>query len=159
MKRILIGLLILLGSFGGVFEGIASGAQADETVFGGLIISDAWIKETSPNHPVTGGYLAITNTNNSEDRLLSVSSVFSKRSEVHQITVENDVMTMGAVKDGILIEAGQTTHLKPGGYHLMFMRLDRQMKPQDVHEVMLVFEKAGAVTISMTVDKTSRVFR
>ena len=80
-------------------------AFADNIKFKQLEIKDAWIKETLPNHSVTGGYVKIQNHGNSKDVLLSVSADFAMSSEIHEMKMDGDVMKMRALKKGLIIPA------------------------------------------------------
>ena len=118
-------------------------------------IDDAWIKETPPNHPMTGGYLKIENEGNTADVLIGVSADFAMKSEIHEMKMEGDVMKMRPLENGLVIPADGEVYLKPGGYHLMFMKLKQQMIPMDVHQMTLTFENSGSITIPMIVNKMS----
>ena len=147
MKQLLLFFSFLIG-----FSTIA---LADGIEFKRLEIDGAWIKETPPNHPVTGGYLKIENDGNTADVLISVSADFAMKSEIHEMKMEGDVMKMRPLEDGVVIPADGEVYLKPGGYHLMFMKLNQQMIPMDVHQVTLTFKNSGSITIPMTVHKMS----
>lgn len=62
--------------------------------------------------------------------------------EIHEMTMENNVMRMRAVPSLALL-AGRTVELKPGGYHVMLMDLKQQMKEGEVVPVTLVVESGG----------------
>ncbi len=53
---------------------------------------------------------------------MGVRTDASAVSEVHEMTMEGDVMKMRAIPS-LDLPVGQTVELKPGGYHLMFMQL------------------------------------
>ena len=59
--------------------------------------------------------------------------------EVHEMTMEKDVMKMRAMK-GLDLPAGKSVELKPGGYHVMLMDLKQQMKEGDTVPMTLVVE-------------------
>jgi copper(I)-binding protein len=101
---------------------------------------------------VAAGFMSITNTGGEADRLVSVDSPIAKTSQIHSMTVENDVMKMQELPEGLEIPAGATIELKPKSYHLMFMQLQQPLKAGDLVEVELMFEKAGAVTIQFAVE-------
>ena len=65
--------------------------------------------------------------------------------------MENDIMKMRELADGLAVPAGETVELKPGGYHIMFMGLKGPLVEGDTIEVQLTFEKAGDVTVRMPV--------
>jgi len=147
MKQLLLFICLVFG-----FSNIA---LADGIKFNQLEIDDAWIKETPPNHPMTGGYLKIENDGNTADVLIGVSADFAMKSEIHEMKMEGDVMKMRPLENGLVIPADGEIYLKPGGYHLMFMKLKQQMIPMDVHQVTLIFKNSGSITIPMTVHKMS----
>ena len=138
-----------------IFIGFSTIALADGIKFKQLEIDDAWIKETPPNHPMTGGYLKIENDGNTADVLIGVSAKFAMKSEIHEMKMEGDVMKMRPLENGLVIPADGEVYLKPGGYHLMFMKLNQQMITMDVHQVRLTFKNSGSITIPMTVHKMS----
>ena len=144
-------LLILFS----IAVGFSTIAIADSIKFKQLEIEDAWIQETPPNHPVTGGYFKIENDGNTADVLIGVSADFARKSEIHEMKMEGDVMKMRPLENGLVIPADGQVHLKSGGYHLMFMKLNQQMIPMDVYQVTLTFKNSGSITIPMTVHKMS----
>jgi copper(I)-binding protein len=100
---------------------------------------------------VGGGYLRITNTGNTPDRLTGGTFALAGRVEVHQMSMSGDVMRMAPVAGGLLIAPGETVELKPGGFHLMFMDLKEPLKEGRAVTGTLVFEKAGPVAVSYSV--------
>ena len=137
------------------FIGFSNATLADSIKIEQLELHDAWIKETPLNHFATGGYLTIENHGNTEEVLISVSADFAMKSEIHEMKMEWDVMKMRPLESGLAIPENQEIHLKPGGYHLMFMKLKQRMTPMDVHQVTLTFKNSGSVTVPMTVHKMS----
>ena len=65
--------------------------------------------------------------------------------------MEGDVMRMRQV-DAIELPPGATVELKPGGMHLMLMGLKQPLKADDKVPLTLRFEKAGEVTVQMSVE-------
>jgi len=126
-------------------------AAADVTA-GSLKISAPWARATPKGASVGGGYLKISNTGNEPDRLIGGSADVSKRFEVHSTTMENGVMKMRPVSDGLEIKPGQTVELKPGGYHVMFIELSQPLKKGDHFKVTLEFAKAGKVDVDFTIE-------
>ena len=121
--------------------------------FNGLIISNFLIKETIGNHSMTSGYLTIKNTNAYDDHLIAINSNFTKKSEIHQMIIENDIMKMNVLNNGLKIPANSTVHLRPGSYHVMFIKLYKKLKIMSTHKINLNFEKAGQLSIKFPVYK------
>ena len=126
-------------------------ASDDAVALGALRIVAPFARATLPNQPVAGGFMTITNTGDSADRLIAATSPAAARMEVHEMTMKGDVMEMRELEDGLMIPAGETVMLKPGGYHIMFMELAGPLAEGDMTEVTLTFEKAGEVTLVMPV--------
>jgi copper(I)-binding protein len=126
-------------------------AQADEVKAGDLVITQAWSRATPGGAKIGGGYLTIENKGSAPDRLIGGSADIAGKVEVHEMAMNNGVMTMRPLDKGLTIEPGKTAKLAPGGYHLMMFDLKRPLKQGDKLPVTLEFEKAGKVTISLDV--------
>lgn len=118
---------------------------------GDLEISQGWIRATLPGQPAAGGFLTIDNKGKEADRLLSASSPLTAVTQVHEMKMEGDVMKMAELADGLEIPAGSKIELKPGGFHLMFMGLEKQVMEGESVKVTLTFEKAGSVEVELPV--------
>jgi len=127
--------------------------MAADTKAGDLTISAGWAKAMLPGQPAGGGYLTIENGGPSADRLVSLSTPAAGKAEVHDMKVENNVMTMRPVEGGLEIPAGGKVELKPGGLHLMFMQVSQPFAEGGSVPVTLEFEKAGKVELSLPVRK------
>ena len=132
---------------------VTSFSFAESIKFNGLIISNLWIKEPIGNHSMTSGYLTIKNTNAYDERLIAITSNIAKKSEIHEMIVDNDIMKMNVLNDGLKIPANSIVHLKPGSYHVMFMKLYKKLKIMSTHKINLNFEKAGQLNIDFPVHK------
>lgn len=122
---------------------------------GEISVGSGWARAMLPGQPTGGGYLTITNTGSEPDRLVSVTSDAAGKVEVHRMEMANDVMTMRAVEGGLEIPAGATVRLEPGGVHLMFMRVAEPFAEGGSVPLVLSFEKAGEVEVSLPVRKTA----
>ena len=120
---------------------------------GMLEIGTVQIRATAPGMEVTGGYVAITNHSNSDDKLVAASASFAKRVELHEMTHDNGVMKMRRRGDGIGIPAGETVLLKPGGLHIMFMGLKETLQPGEMREITLEFASGHRMTVPAMVLK------
>ncbi|HEY6023555.1 MAG TPA: copper chaperone PCu(A)C [Pseudolabrys sp.] len=127
-------------------------AQAEDIVAGGLKISAAWVRATPKGAPVGGGYFTITNAGGAPDRLIGGSSDVAARFEIHDMSMDNGVMKMRPVANGIEIKPGQTVELKPGGYHVMFVGLKKSLDQGGHVKAVLKFEKAGDVAVDFTIE-------
>ena len=110
-----------------------------------LEISGGAVKAMLPGAKVGGGGFTVKNDGSEGDTLISVESPAAGRVELHEMTMQNDVMKMRKLDDGIVIPAGETVELKSGGLHLMFMDVKKPFAEGDSVPVTLTFEKSGKV--------------
>jgi copper(I)-binding protein len=133
---------------------VAMPAQAEDVAIGSLKISAPWARATPKGASVGGGYMMITNTGAVPDRLVSGSTEISSRFEVHEMKMEGGVMKMRPVANGIEIKPGQTVEFNPGGYHVMFVGLTKQLMQGDHFKATLEFARAGKVNVDFAVAGT-----
>jgi copper(I)-binding protein len=88
-------------------------------------------------------------------RLIGVQSSIAKAVELHEMSLENNVMKMRPVA-GIALPAGQAVELKPGGYHIMLLGLAQQVKEGDTVPLTLVVETADKKRESIPVQLKAR---
>lgn len=132
--------------------GISAGpARAEDVKAGDLVISQAWSRATPNGAKIAGGYLTIENKGAAADRLIGGSGDIAGKVEVHEMSMNNGVMTMRPLDNGLAIEPGKTVKLAPGGYHLMMFDLKGPFKQGEKVPVTLEFEKAGKVKLSLDV--------
>ncbi|MBC7993150.1 MAG: copper chaperone PCu(A)C [Rhizobacter sp.] len=128
----------------------ATAAQAHSFKLGAIEIGHPYARATAPGQPSGGGYLSLSNAG-ANDRLVSASAEVSKSVELHTMSMEGDVMRMRQV-DAIEVPAGKKVELKPGGLHMMFIGLKAPLKQGDTFPLKLKFEKAGEVTVQVSVE-------
>lgn len=124
---------------------------AQEVKAGDLVITQAWSRATPSGAKVAGGYLTIENKGSAPDRLVGGAGDVAGKVEIHEMAMNNGVMTMRPLDKGLAIEPGKTVKLAPGGYHMMLMDLKQPLKQGDKVPVTLEFEKAGKVALSLDV--------
>ena len=129
---------------------LAAAAQSFKA--GDLQIDKPWSRATPKGAKVAGGYLKITNAGQTADRLIGGATEVSGRFEIHEMRMDTGVMVMREVKGGLEIKPGATVELKPGGLHLMFMDLKRQLAKGERVKGSLQFEKAGKVDVEFAVE-------
>jgi|SRR5579883_2364025 len=124
---------------------------AEDVKAGNLVITQAWSRATPGGAKVGGGYLTITNEGSTPDRLIGGSAEFAAKVQVHEMSMNNGVMTMRPLEQGLVIEPGKTVKLSPGGLHLMLLDLKAPLKQGERVPVTLEFEKAGNVSVMFDV--------
>jgi copper(I)-binding protein len=130
---------------------LALPAHALDYKLGALEIGQPWTRATPPTAPSGGGFLTITNTGTTPDRLIAVKSPAADKVEIHEMKMDGNVMRMRELEKGIEIAPGGTVELKPGGFHLMFMGLKAPFAKDTKVPATLVFEKAGSIDVDLMV--------
>ena len=128
----------------------AAPALAQETKAGDLVIVAPWARATPKGADVGAGYVEIRNAGAEPEQLTGGSADFAKV-EIHQMSMQGDVMQMREVQGGVAIPAHGAVKLAPGGYHLRFTGLKRPLAKGDTVKVTLTFAHAGAVAVDFPV--------
>ena len=138
-------------AFAALFAVLSASAHAQEIKAGDLVITKPWSRATPGGAKIAGGFLTIENKGAAPDRLIGGSGDFAGKVEIHEMAMNNGVMTMRPLDKGLAIEPGKTVKLAPGGFHLMLMDLKNPLKQGEKVPLELQFEKAGKVTVSLDV--------
>ena len=137
--RLLLGGLLVLN--------LERSALAEPTIE----IDQAWAKATPPKATVGAIYLTMRNRSDAADRLVGVDSSVSERVEVHRVTVENGVMNMQRIIEGVELPPGGEVCLEPGGLHLMLIGLTAPLVEGQTITLRLEFERSDTVTAEVGV--------
>jgi len=118
---------------------------------GDISVEDAWARASAKMARAGAAFLTVKNTG-SADKLVGAKADISKKVELHTHIKDGDVMKMRQV-ESIAVPANGMAMLKPGGDHVMFMGLTKQLKEGDMFPLTLVFEKAGEIKTHVKVQK------
>lgn len=150
--------LIAAAALGGmlILAGCNAAPKSDapvaiETAAGSIALTDPWSRETAEGQNAGGAFMSIANTGTASDRLTGGSSAVAGRVEIHTMTMENDVMRMRQLKDGLEVPAGGEVTLKPGSFHVMLMDLKQPLRAGEKVPLTLTFEGAGTIETMLDV--------
>jgi copper(I)-binding protein len=129
----------------------AEPVSAQQVKAGDLVIDHAWSRATPGGADVGAGYLTIENRGSTPDKLIGASTPTAAKVEVHEMAMDNGVMTMRPVQGGLSIPPGRSITLAPGDHHIMLMGLKAPFKEGDKVPLTLQFEKAGTVDVMLDV--------
>ncbi|WP_108881780.1 DUF1775 domain-containing protein [Anderseniella sp. Alg231-50] len=149
LKRPAPGIMILAASSDHE-TGHASMKQPSYNI-GDLVITNVRAGATVPKAPVAGGYMLIKNNGSEADFLVGGKAAFSGDVQIHEMKMQGDVMKMRELADGLEIPAGGEVMLKPGGYHVMFMKLTEPLSEGESRKATLTFKKAGSVEVEFDI--------
>ncbi len=126
---------------------IVQGIQSSEVSAGALRVRAAWGLPPFTNAPLPG-YLRIVNTGTTPDTLLGARSDVANHAMLHGTEGGGGAMTM---LSEVVIPAGDSVVMAPGGLHLMFEGVQRRIVAGDTVAVVLRFARAGEVTVPLPV--------
>ncbi len=129
---------------------VAAPALAQEIKAGDLTIEKPWARATPKGADVGAAYLEIRNGGGEADRLTGGTADFANI-EIHEMSMQGNVMKMQELKDGLAIPAHGDVNLAPGGYHVMLTGLKHPLVKGETAKVTLTFERAGAVTVDFPI--------
>jgi copper(I)-binding protein len=139
----------LLAAALAVFPGILS---ADDYGVGAIEVKSPWARATPRGSEVAGAYMTIVNKGTAADRLIGGSTAVASRFEIHQMAMEDGVMKMRPVADGIEVKPGQAVELRPGSFHVMLVGLKQPLRQGERLKGTLIFANAGKVDVEFAVE-------
>jgi hypothetical protein len=117
--------------------------------------TDLWVKssEMSTAGGMTAVYGTLTNNSGDEIVLSGGQTTLAGLVEVHEMAMINGEMKMQETEAGLTIPAGQSIELEPGGNHLMFMQLTRDLLAGDKISVTFSFTGADDLVVDGIIAK------
>ncbi len=140
MNKTALGLLLGFGLMGA--------AQAASVIE----VGQAWSRMTAASAPMGAIFVELKNSGDQDDVLVSATTARSPQVELHNHVNDNGVMRMREVAGGIVLPKGQTVSLKPGGYHIMLMKMPQPLVLNDEYKVTLSFKHAPSQTVTVKVN-------
>lgn len=126
------------------------GDEGDSNAASSIEITNARARFTTTD--VGAVYFDIRSTG-AGDRLVGASAAIAADTQVHEIVSEGGSSMMRPVEGGIPIDPGGHVSLQPGGYHVMVLGVEEIPEPGATFEVVLEFETAGRMTITVHVQE------
>ena len=122
------------------------------STFAELIVENAHIRESIPGAPNSAAFMILKNASEQDVVLTSVTSKLARATELHNHINDEGVMRMREVPE-IVVPAGQSVELKPGGLHVMFMGLANPLKQGEQGSFTLVDQSGQAYPVQAPVKK------
>lgn len=123
-----------------------------------LLAAPAWAQTVEVNHPwvrgtvtgqtATGAFMELKSA--VDATLVGVSSPVSKLAQIHQMTMDKNVMRMQAIPK-LDLPAGKTVLLEPGSFHIMLTGLLRPLKKGETVDLTLKIETKDRKLINIPV--------
>ena len=125
---------------------VSSALGASDT----LIISDAWVRATPPGKMMTAGYASLENVSKDVITITGVSAEVAGHTSLHETRIERDRSTMRPVAK-LSIKAGERVSLKPGGLHIMLMKLSESLTDGQSIDICLELENNDSLCSAFSV--------
>jgi len=108
-----------------------------------VVVKDAWIRSSVQGQKASGAFMTITAKDGA--KLLGGASPVAGAVEVHEMTMEGNVMRMRAMP-ALDLPAGKLVELKSGGrYHVMLLDLKVALRKDSTVPLTLVFQDGKGV--------------
>ena len=117
-----------------------------------LAIEGAWARPALAGQ-TSAIYFTIDNPNRTGDQLHTASTDVAGQTELHQSMQDSQGVMSMHPQHAIDIPGEDQIVFTPGGLHVMLVDLKQDLKPGDIFELHLTFEKAGEMTIQVPVQE------
>lgn len=87
---------------------------------GPLTVSDAWVREAPPTAQVLAAYMQIANPSEQARTIAGAASTCCDRVEIHRTEIVDGMARM-IPQPELVVEAGGSVLLEPGGLHFMLI--------------------------------------
>ncbi len=135
-RMVLVAILLLVGSF-------VAAAQTP------VEVKNAWARP-APKGGNSAVYMEVHNARPEPDRLVAAGTDVAEAVELHETRMEGGMHRMRKV-EAIPVPPNGTVELRPGGYHIMLIRLNTPLHAGDRFPLLVRFERAGRVTVEVVV--------
>lgn len=128
----------------GVLVASAASAQAAP-----LLAQSAWIRAI-PGSDVAAVYMTLRNVSTRPITVTGVQTSIASHAMIHETSVQGGLSRMRA-HEQLVIPAGQTIRLEPGGLHVMLQGLARPLSVGQSVPLVLVLADGGTLQVTASV--------
>ena len=115
-------------------------------------VKEGYIRAVPPTSAVTAAFMEVHNQGNKARALVSASSAAAEAVELHTHTNIDGVMQMRQVEK-IDLQAKSTTHLKPGGLHIMLIGLKAPLQTDELVLINVTLDDGSLLELNLPVRK------
>lgn len=115
----------------------------------GLELQDAYAKaeKASGEMAMSAVFGTLNNASGAEITVVKATSDVASAVELHEVVMDGQARKMQPKPGGFLVPAGGSVELKPGGFHIMLMGLQRDIRPGDTVTVALELSTGSTLTV------------
>jgi copper(I)-binding protein len=114
-----------------------------------VLVTNVWARPT-PAWGVAGAYMMLINPTDADLIIVGVTSAASGAVELHETTMDGDMMRMNMV-ESLIIPAGESAMLQPGGNHLMLNELTADLLDGGALALTLTFDDGETQVIGVPI--------
>lgn len=114
-----------------------------------LLVTDAWARPAGDG-TVSAAYMLLTNPTDEDAVIVSAAMALAGLVEIHEMVMQGDVMRMNPIPE-LIVPAGETAALEPGGNHIMLMDLQSALVEGNTLVVTLTFDDGGQQIVGVPV--------
>lgn len=128
----------------------SAGALAAEPASRKIVIEKQWARASIGTSRPGVAYLTIRNDGKTAAVLIDVATPAAARAEVHESNVAGGMASM-LPSGPILIPAGGSVQLSPGGLHIMLIGLNRPLQEGGLLPISLQFKTGATITVDVPI--------
>lgn len=113
-------------------------------------VSGGWAKAAEKSG-MSAAFGMLGNSSSQPMTIVAATTPYAKAVQMHEVVMKDGAMVMQEKPGGFVIPASGTLELKPGGNHLMFIGLKKEVKAGKQVPVTLYTSNGGSVTIKVLV--------
>ncbi|MBZ0328706.1 copper chaperone PCu(A)C [Halomonas sp. ANAO-440] len=117
-----------------------------------LNIEDAQVRAVPPGSETSAAFMTLHNTSDTDIALVDTSSPAAEVMELHNHEDVDGVMQMRKVSR-IIVPAGETVALAPGGLHMMLIKLTSPLVEGEPVELTLTFDNGESQVVEAPVSR------
>ena len=115
-----------------------------------IMIESPWARASVGQNGAA--YFTIANRGKTDVKVVGVTADVARHAGLHSHRMDGEIMRMRPLEN-IVVPAGTSVTLKPGGHHVMLMGLTHNLKQGEAFPLTVVFEKAGKMQVSVKIGK------
>lgn len=133
MRQLILGLIVLLA----VPAAVAESELAQQSDVGQIQVDSAWVRTPPPGARMLAGYATLRNDSDADVVIVAAESERFGMVEIHESYREGERVRMRRIPE-LLIPAGESVTLEPGGLHLMLMRPESPVEDGELLAIDLI---------------------
>ena len=129
----------------------SGGSYAQTAATKSIVIEQPWARATPKGAKTGAAYMAVINNGAVADHLVGAATAVADKVQFHQSTEDNGVSRMHEISR-VDLAPGARVVFKPGEMHMMLVGMNQPLVQGQSFSLMLRFEKAGNVEITVPVE-------